>query len=317
MKLLPILLLTSTVLIHAAPPAAGGRAARTWTSSDGKTLQAELMEFSDTEVKVKLSSNFQIVKIPLDRLGEDDRKMVLGMVRERNRDNGMKEGAYAAQITGKFVQGKSKQGLNYQLFGDPKFDGTKRYPLLIWLHGAGQSGDDNTSQMGGATGVFSKPENQADRPCFILAPQCPSQDIGWKNEVAQNLMALIADLTEALPIDESRLYLTGSSMGGSGTWGIIAKWPDVFACAVPLCGGGDPKMAEVMKNVPVWVFHGDKDDMVPVERSRTMNAALKAVGGNIQYSELAGEPHNISGVVYAKPELHEWMFQQRKGMASK
>ena len=313
MKIIAALVLLGTALIHAAPPSTGGRVSRTWTSSDGKTMQAELLEFSDKEVKVKRSTDFAIVKIPLDRLSEDDRKTVLGMVRERNRDNGMKEGAYAAQVTGKFVQGKSKQGLNYQLFGNPAWDGTKRYPLVIWLHGSGQSGSDNTSQMGGATGVFTKAENQAEHPCFVLAPQCPDAAIGWKNEVAQNLMALIADLTEALPIDSDRFYLTGSSMGGSGTWSTLAKWPDVFACGVVLCGGGDPKTAETIKHVPIWVFHGDKDDMVPVDRARTMFAAMKAVGGDTQYSELAGEGHNISGVVYAKPELHQWMFSQRKG----
>ncbi|MFZ4765271.1 MAG: prolyl oligopeptidase family serine peptidase [Roseimicrobium sp.] len=316
MRTAVVLALTLVAALHAAPPAGNGRVARTWTSSDGKTMQAELLEFNDKEVKVKRSTDFQIVKIPLDRLGEADRKMIVAMVRERHRDNGMAQGAYATLVTGQFAQSKSKQGLNFQLLGNPKWDGKQRYPLVIWLHGAGQSGDDNTSQMGGATTAFSKPENQAERPCFILAPQCPSREIGWKNEVAQNLMALIADLVEELPIDEARLYLTGSSMGGSGTWSTIARWPDVFACAVPLCGGGDPKMAEPMKGVPIWVFHGDKDDMVPVDRSRTMNAALKAVGGNIQYSELAGEGHSISGVVYGKPELHTWMFQQRKGSAS-
>lgn len=313
MKVIAALLLLSTVFIHAAPPATGGRVSRSWTSSDGKTMQAELLEFSDKEVKVKRSTDFAIVKIPLDRLSAEDRKFILDKVHTQALDTGLTAGPYAAQITGQFVPARSKQGLNYQLWGDPKWDGTKRYPLVIWLHGSGQSGDDNKSQMGGATGVFTKPANQQERPCFVLAPQCPDAAIGWKNEVAQNLMALIADLADKLPIDQNRLYLTGSSMGGSGTWSIIAKWPDVFACAVPLCGGGDPKMAEVMKNVPVWVFHGDQDDQVPVDRSRTMNAALKAVGGNIQYSELAGEGHGITGVVYAKPELHEWMFQQRKG----
>jgi predicted peptidase len=124
-------------------------------------------------------------------------------------------------------------------------------------------------------------------------------------------MALIADLSDKLPIDQSRLYLTGSSMGGSGTWGIIAKWPNVFACGVVLCGGGDPKTAETIKHVPIWVFHGDKDDMVPVDRARAMAAALKAVNGKTQYTELTGEGHNITGVVYSKPELHEWMFAKR------
>ena len=100
----------------------------------------------------------------------------------------------------------------------PCYDHRKAYPLVIWLHGSGQSGSDNTSQMGGATGVFTKAANQESRPCFVLAPQCPDATVGWRNEVAQNLMALIADLTDKLPIDQGRIYLTGSSMGGSGTF---------------------------------------------------------------------------------------------------
>src|SRR5215207_9844170 len=215
MKLIAAFLFAGAILVHAAPPppAASGRVARNWTANDGKTMQAELLEFSDKEVKLKRSTDFQIVKVPLERLGEADRQMILEMVHKQALDTGLTTGPYAEQITGKFVQGKSKQGLNYQLYGNPAWDGTKRYPLVIWLHGSGQSGNDNTSQMGGATGVFTKSENQQEHACFVLAPQCPDAAIGWKNEVAQNLMALIADLTDKLPIDQDRLYLTGSSMG--------------------------------------------------------------------------------------------------------
>ena len=105
-------------------------------------------------------------------------------------------------------------------------------------------------------------------------------------------------------------------MGGSGTWRMAAQYSQVFAAAVPLCGGGDAKNAEALKTMPMWVFHGDKDDMVPVERSRTMVAAIKAVGGElINYSELAGEGHGITGVVYPREDLHEWLFKQKKAAA--
>ena len=146
----------------------------------------------------------------------------------------------------------------------------------------------------------------------MIAPQCPDSAIGWNKQVADNLMLLIADLTDRLPIDRNRIYLTGSSMGGFGTFNLAAKYPDVFAAAVPLCGGGDVKAAETLKRVPMWVFHGDKDDMVPVERTRNVMKAIADAGGERgKYSELAGEGHGITGVVYAKPELHEWIFQQR------
>ncbi len=276
-------------------------------------MQAELMEYTDKAIKVKRYSDFQIVKIPLEMLSAEDRDFVLGMAHKREKDNSMKEGPYASQVTGQFVKGTSKQGLLYQFFGNPKWDPTKRYPLVINLHGSGSSGNDNEKQMGGATKVFTSSENQAERPCFMLAPQCPDQNIGWKKEVADHLMELIADLVEKLPIDPDRIYLTGSSMGGFGTWSLAAKYPNVFACAVPLCGSGDPKTAEQLKTIPIWAFHGDQDPMVPVERDRAMNTALKAIGANNQYSELLfTKATTIGGVVYAKHELHEWIFAQNK-----
>jgi predicted peptidase len=173
--------------------------------------------------------------------------------------------------------------------------------LVIWLHGSGSSGSDNQSQMGGGTGAFTTPAHQEKNPCFVVAPQCPDKDIGWNKQVADNLMLLIADLADKLPVDMKRLYLSGSSMGGFGTWSLCAKYPQVFAAGVPLCGGGDPKKAEALKYMPMWVFHGDQDPMVPVERDRVAVAAVKEAGGTlIKYTELAGEGHGITGVVFAQ-----------------
>jgi len=311
--ILSLVLLTCFGLATYLSAAEVAKVVRNWTSSDGKAMQAELLEFNDKEIKVKLTSNFNIVKIPLERLSEADRSFIMDKVHLNQKNASMKEGPYAPQVQGKFVKAVSKLGLNFQFYGNPEWDGSKRYPLVIWLHGSGSSGTDNQAQMGGATGVFTNAENQSERPCFMLAPQCPDAAIGWKNEVAGKLMALIADLAEKLPIDPERIYLTGSSMGGFGTWSLIAKYPNVFACAVPLCGGGDPKTAEIVKNTPVWAFHGDQDPMVPIERDRVMVAALKAINGNVQFTELTGEGHNITGIVYAKRDLHYWMFEQRRG----
>ncbi len=304
---LAMLLLSLTRLVPAADT-------RTWTSAEGaSSFEGELLEFDDTQVKIKRSADFQIFPVPLEKLSTADQTFVRGLLREQVRDAGLKEGPHSEKVTGEWVKATSAQGLNYQFLGNPKWKRGERYPLLIWLHGAGQSGSDNEAQMGGATKAFSTPENQDERPCFILAPQCPSRDIGWKNEVTANLMALIADLTDHLPIDESRIYLTGSSMGGFGSWNLATNYPGVFAAVVPLCGGGDPKKAEILKTTPIWAFHGDKDEEVSVEKSRAMFQAIQAIGGElIQYSELAGEGHLISGGVYAKPELHEWIFAQKK-----
>lgn len=309
-RLLALVLATATA-VCAAPPA---QPTRLWTSADGKSqFQGNLLEFSEKEVRIRRSADFNQFKLPLDKLSKADQDHVRGLLREQRRDAGLKEGVYAAKVTGQFVKGVSKQGLNYQLWGSPKLDATKRYPLVIWLHGSGQSGSDNESQLGGAPKVWVNEANLDSNPCFLLAPQCPSADIGWKEQVASNLLALIADLSDHLPIDETRLYLTGSSMGGFGTFNIAAKFPGVFAACVPLCGGGDVKNAEILKSTPFWVFHGDKDDMVPVERSRAIVEAVKKAGGELMnYTELAGEGHGITGVVYPREDLHTWLFKQKK-----
>ena len=303
-------------ILSAAPTSSSAplqKIVRDWKSSDGRSINAELLEFSSTELRIKRSNDFQVLKVPLTAFGEEDQKFIGQLLHERALNESLTKGPYAGKITGSFTQATSKQGLNYQIYGNPKWDNTRRYPLVIWLHGSGQSGSDNTSQMGGPTKVFTDPEHQEKNPCLMIAPQCPAADIGWNKEVADNLMALIADLADKLPIDQNRLYLTGSSMGGFGSWSLAAKYPQVFAAVVPLCGGGDPKKAEQLKTVPIWAFHGDQDPMVPVERTRVAVAAIKAAGGNLcKYSELAGQGHGITGIVYPMPELHTWMFEQRR-----
>ncbi len=291
---------------------------QSWTSADGsKSFEGEMLEFSETEVRIKRAVDFKTFVMPLDKLSMEDQAYVQGLLREQKRDTSLKDGPYAEMITGEFMPSESAGGLKYQLFGNPKWKGSERTPLLIWLHGAGQSGDDNKAQMGGATKAFGSEGSQEEYPCFILAPQCPSSDIGWKDAVAGNLVALIADLAENLPIDESRIYLTGSSMEGFGSWRIATSNPDTFAAVVPICGGGDPSEAEKLKDIPIWAFHGDQDDQVPVEKSRVMFKAIQAIGGTrVKYDELAGEGHSITGGVYAREELAPWIFAQKKGAAA-
>ena len=298
--------------LHAALPDKEEHEFQTWTSKDGRTLRAELLEFSEQLVKVRREKDMTVFEIPLDQLAENDRKRVLGMARERKRDNGLTQGNFAGQISGHFTPGKSKSGLNFQLFGSPEWDGTKRYPMVVWLHGEGQSGADNCSQMVGHPEQWSTRKAQENKPCFGLAPQCFSSDVGWKGEPAEELIALIRKLADELPIDETRIYLTGWSMGGTGTWHMLTQWPEVFACGVPLGGVGDPKTAGTIRNIPIWVFHGEKDDQLPIERSRVMVDALKALDGKVMFTELAGERHPITSGVYAKPTLQEWVFLQRK-----
>jgi len=291
---------------------------RSWTSSDGNaSFEGELLEYNATEVRLKRSADFRTFILPLGKLSAEDQTFVKNLLREDARSVGVKDGLHASLVTGTFAKGTSPEGLNFQLYGNPKWKGTERYPLVIWLHGAGQSGSDNEAQMGGATKPFTEEANQEARPCFVLAPQCPDRNIGFKDAVASNLMALVKSLCDSLPIDESRLYLTGSSMGGSGSWRIGTEYPGVFAAIVPLCGGGDPSKASALVATPIWAFHGDKDEDVPLDRSTSMIEAIKGAGGSkAQLTILEGEGHLIASGVYAKPELHEWIFTQRLGSPS-
>ena len=306
------LYLTSTlfaVALHAAPPT---YPPRVWTAADGASkFDGKLIEFSEKEVRIRRTADFNQFKVPLSRLSSGDQAYNRRLLCEQQRDAGLKGGSYGEKITGQFTKGSSKQAMNDPNWGNPKIHATPRYPLVIGLRGAGQSGDDNEAQMGGAPQNWVSQAEQDQNACFMLVPQCPSRDIGWKNEVAEKLLALVADLTDHLPIDDARIYLTSSSMGGSGAWHIASKYPQVFVAAVPLCGGGDTMNAEILKSLPIGVFHGDKDDQLPVERSRSIVAAVKSAGGElIQHSELAGEGHLITGIVYPRQDLYDWLFKQ-------
>jgi predicted peptidase len=220
-----------------------------------------------------------------------------------------------------FVASSGKT-LPYRIFTPEKPDSGGRYPLVVFLHGGTGSGVDNVAQISGANWhgahVWTHTENQARHPCFVLAPQLPEQ---WRWDAvgephlslyAEALVELLADLKKELPIDENRVYLTGQSLGGWGTWDLIAKRPGLFAAAVPVCGGGDPSAAARFRAVPVWVFHGRRDPQIPVERSREMVAALQEVGGTVRYTEYETGGHAVWEWAYSERDLVDWLFSQHK-----
>lgn len=214
--------------------------------------------------------------------------------------------------------------LNYRFLKPEVVEPGKKYPLVIFLHGAGERGDDNTKQMVHGIPEFIRPDMRRDYPCFLIAPQCPEfrrwVEVDWSasahklpkdaSEPASLVIDLLAQLAHDLPIDTKRIYLTGLSMGGYGTWDLIARRPDLFAAAVPICGGGDEGTAERFAKMPIWVFHGAKDTGVKPERSRNMIAALKKAGGQPRYTEYPEVGHNSWAPAYREPELYKWLFAQ-------
>lgn len=217
--------------------------------------------------------------------------------------------------------------LNYRLLQPKDYDPSRKYPLVLFLHGAGERGDDNQKQLVHGMNDFASDEIMAKYPCFVVAPQCPNNkkwvEVDWSaakhtapekpSESLQASFEALAALQKEFRIDDKRIYITGLSMGGYGTWDAIERRPDYFAAAAAVCGGGDVANAKKLTKLPIWAFHGDQDTAVKPERSRDMIAAIKAAGGEPKYTEYPGVGHNSWSRTYSDPEFYAWLFaQQRK-----
>lgn len=216
--------------------------------------------------------------------------------------------------------------LHYRLLRPETIEPGKKYPLVLFLHGAGERGEDNAKQLIHGVPEFAKPENRKAYPCFLIAPQCPEfrkwVEVDWSaaahaqpdnpSEPMKLTLGLIGQLARELPIDARRIYVTGLSMGGYGTWDVVARHPNLFAAAVPICGGGDENTAARFAQLPIWVFHGAKDMGVKPERSRKMIAALEKAGGKPKYTEYPNEGHASWIPAYRDPALHQWLFAQHR-----
>lgn len=222
--------------------------------------------------------------------------------------------------------------LQYRLLKPAAADGPKSqiYPLVVFLHGAGERGSDNKIQLKHGVFELCTPERRKDFPCFLLAPQCPKNQLwaafDWKNSedpgpqsMTRSLeltFQVIDRLLELEPIDPNRIYITGLSMGGYGTWDAIARRPDFFAAAMPICGGGNPLTAEKIKHIPIACFHGAEDKIVQPERSRNIIEAIRKAGGEPLYEEYAGVAHDSWKPAYADEENWKWLFSQRRKPAT-
>lgn len=179
-------------------------------------------------------------------------------------------------------------------------------PLLIFLHGAGARGEDNLQQLNGLPSQLVESEWRTICPGFVIAPQCPANS-HWLAEMPV-LISLIDAWRNDPRVDKRRIYLTGLSMGGYGTWQLAATKPEWFAAVAPICGGGDPSTAAKLISVPIWAVHGDADQVVPVEETRRMIKAIRAVGGEPQYSELPGFGHDSWTATYRDPSgVLQWI----------
>lgn len=217
----------------------------------------------------------------------------------------------AAAFGGEFVE-RTLGGMPYLLFVPP--NAPARYPLVLWMHGGGARGSDPQKiiSFGDTTGplYFGRDDIQRRYPSIVVAPLC-SIDRFWTDEW-QRVFAIVDEVRKRYPVDSSRVYVVGMSMGGYAAWDLIARRPDLFAAAMPICGGGNPSRAKQIARTPVWAFHGVLDDRVDVDESRRMIAAVTKAGGKPRYSEYPDEEHNVWHRAFKEPEFLTWLFAQRK-----
>jgi predicted peptidase len=228
---------------------------------------------------------------------------------------------------GMFADPKTGLTLPYRLFVPPSCTPDKPCGLLLFLHGAGERGTDNHAQLVNDALAFVEAGPQTENPTIVVYPQCPQGmqwvERDWKEgsyRIAETpiskpmaaTLELLAWLRTSHPVDPTRILVSGLSMGGYGTWDLAVRQPTLFAGALALCGGGDPSQAAAIRDMPVWSFHGDGDQAVPVRGSRQMIAALRAAGGNPRYTEVAGRGHDVWTVAYRDPAVVRWLLSQRR-----
>lgn len=205
-----------------------------------------------------------------------------------------------------------KEKLDYLLYlpsgYEPRQEKTDgKWPLLVFLHGAGERGNDlNKVKKHGPPKIVA---DDPDFPFVLISPQCPAG--GFWN--VDHLLRLIKTTITQRNIDPDRVYVTGLSMGGHGSWALAAEAPDLFAAVAPICGGGDPKNAKKLKDVPIWAFHGDADTVVPISASKNAVDAIKKAGGEkVKLTVYKGVGHDSWTETYANEALYKWFLSQRR-----
>ncbi len=215
-----------------------------------------------------------------------------------------------------FVGGEGDT-LPYRLLIPHDYDPGKKYPLMVCLHHGGVHGNDNIRQLSSQPAPFlSRDFNRTKYSAFLFVPQCPKGSTFGRRSYYPSIDSLVFEAINALErefnIDERRRYVAGLSGGGFGTWHFISAHPEMFAAAIPMSGGGDPKFAPNLTDVAIWAFHGKKDIPVPVRLSRDMIEAIKKAGGNPRYTEFPNDGHGIWTQVKYTPGLWDWLFEQKR-----
>lgn len=209
---------------------------------------------------------------------------------------------------------EKKVSLGYLLYLPEEYEAQPdvKWPLVLFLHGIGERGDD--LELVRKHGI-AKIVEERDFPFVAVSPQCPSYSM-WTMEL-DALHALIMEVMRTYSIDKSRIYLTGLSMGGFGAWHLAEAYPRLFAAVVPICGGalpmvGFPERIKVLKDTPIWAFHGAKDNLVPLKSSQELADVLKKHNGNVRFTIYPEAGHDSWTETYENPVLYEWLLKQKR-----
>lgn len=233
-----------------------------------------------------------------------------------------------------FVTDKG-DSLPYRILFPENYDRSREYPMVLFLHGAGERGLDNEKQLTHGSDLFLDPDNRKKFPAIVVFPQCPEdkywidisirdklrgkgvpdfeESIKSPSEELANVNELVEQLIAQESLDEKKLYVMGLSMGGFGTFETLARWPEKYAGAVAICGGGNISLTSRYKDeTGIWITHGAKDDVVPVVLSQRVYHALKEQGADVRYTEFPEANHNAWDPTFAMPELLPWLFSNSK-----
>ncbi len=200
--------------------------------------------------------------------------------------------------------------LRYLLFLPQGYEHSpgEKWPLILFLHGAGERGDD--LGLVKLHGIAKIVEQQPDFPFVAVSPQCPDGTLWWDHHLM--LKAILDQIVERYAIDTRRIYLTGMSMGGYGAWSLAMTYPRQFAALAPICGGGMPGMVFVLQDIPVWAFHGEQDPVIKPQEGQRMVDALRACGGNARFTVYPGVGHDSWTQTYENPELYQWFLRHQR-----
>jgi predicted peptidase len=221
------------------------------------------------------------------------------------------------------------ESLNYRLY-TPKNKSSEKLPLIVYLHGAGQRGEDNKKQLDYVFSKFTSYINQKKHPCFVIAPQCPlgkewvnrsnktipythySQDDTKESEEMKLIIQLIQKCISEYPVDANRIYISGFSMGATGTWDILTRYPDVFAAAAIFAGVSDTTKADLITHIPILAFSGENDNIAPAKLNETMCKSVNALNGNCKFIQFEDVDHGCVSTAFESEEIIKWMFSHKR-----